>query len=90
LCEKEYVLRRVKEERDILHTIETKKVNWMGHNLCLNCLEKTHYYRKDRREKKRRKMSAAADLNKNRRVEFKRRSTRSHSLENSLWKRLRT
>jgi hypothetical protein len=27
------VLYRVKEERNILHTIKRRKVNWIGHNL---------------------------------------------------------
>jgi hypothetical protein len=36
------VLHRVKEERNIVHTILVKrrKANWIGHNLCRNCLLK--------------------------------------------------
>jgi hypothetical protein len=34
----EAVLRRVKEERNILHTIRRKKANWTGHILRRNCL----------------------------------------------------
>jgi hypothetical protein len=34
------VLRRVKEERNILHTIKRRKVNWVGHILRRNCLLK--------------------------------------------------
>jgi hypothetical protein len=33
----EAVLHRVKEERNILHTIR-RKANWIGHILCRNCL----------------------------------------------------
>ena len=32
------VLRRVKEERYILHTIKRRKANWIGHILCRNSL----------------------------------------------------
>jgi hypothetical protein len=34
----EDVLLRVKEQRNILHEISKRKVNWIGHNLCRNCL----------------------------------------------------
>jgi hypothetical protein len=33
-------LRRVKEERNILHTIIRRKADWIGHILCRNCLLK--------------------------------------------------
>jgi len=36
----EEVLRRVKEERNILHTIKRRKDNWNGHILRRNCLLK--------------------------------------------------
>jgi hypothetical protein len=36
----EDVLHRVKEERNILHTIKRRKVNWIGHILRRNCLLK--------------------------------------------------
>jgi hypothetical protein len=36
----ETVLHRVKEERNILHTIRRRKVNWIGHILSRNCLLK--------------------------------------------------
>jgi hypothetical protein len=32
------VLHRVKEERNILHTIRRKKAKWIGHILLRNCL----------------------------------------------------
>jgi hypothetical protein len=34
------VLHRVNEERNILHTIKRRKVNWIGHVLHTNCLLK--------------------------------------------------
>ena len=37
---KKEVLYRVKEERNILHTIEMRKANWIGHILRRNCLLK--------------------------------------------------
>jgi hypothetical protein len=36
----EKVLHRVKEERNMLHTIKRRKANWMGHILRRNCLLK--------------------------------------------------
>jgi hypothetical protein len=33
----EAVSHRVKEERNILHTIRRRKANWIGHILCRNC-----------------------------------------------------
>jgi hypothetical protein len=36
----ETVLHRVKEERNILHTIRRRKANWIGHTLRSNCLLK--------------------------------------------------
>jgi hypothetical protein len=36
----EEVLHRVKEERNILHTIKRRKANWIGHILLRNCLLK--------------------------------------------------
>ena len=34
------VLHRVKEERNILHTVKGRKANWIGHSLCRNWLIK--------------------------------------------------
>jgi ribosomal 50S subunit-associated protein YjgA (DUF615 family) len=39
-CENEEVLHRVKEERNIVHTIKRRKANWIGHILRRNCLLK--------------------------------------------------
>jgi hypothetical protein len=36
----EEVLHRVKEERNIVHTIKIRKANWIGHILRRNCLLK--------------------------------------------------
>jgi hypothetical protein len=36
----EEVLHRVKEERNIVHTIKRRKANWIGHILRGNCLLK--------------------------------------------------
>jgi hypothetical protein len=36
----EEVLQRDKEERNILQTIKVRKVNWIGHILCGNCIVK--------------------------------------------------
>jgi hypothetical protein len=36
----EAALHRVKEERNILHTVKRRKANWIGHILCKNCLLK--------------------------------------------------
>jgi hypothetical protein len=36
----EELLQRVKEERNILHTIKSRKANWIGHILRRNCLLK--------------------------------------------------
>jgi hypothetical protein len=36
----EEVLHRVKEERNIVHTIKRRKAYWIGHMLCRNCLVK--------------------------------------------------
>jgi len=33
----EEVLQRVKGERNVLHTIKRRKVNWVGHTLRGNC-----------------------------------------------------
>jgi chorismate mutase len=34
----EKVLRRVKEQRNILHEVSKRKANWIGHILRRNCL----------------------------------------------------
>jgi hypothetical protein len=36
----EEVVQRAREERNILHTIQSRKANWIGHIFCRNCLLK--------------------------------------------------
>ena len=36
----EEVLQRVKEERNIVHTVNRRKADWIGYTLCRNCLLK--------------------------------------------------
>jgi hypothetical protein len=49
----EEVLHRVKEERNIVHTIKRRKTNWIGHVLCTKSRLKKRYWRKDRRKDRR-------------------------------------
>jgi hypothetical protein len=53
----EEVLHRVKEDRNIVHTIKRRKANWIGHILRRNCLLKhvIEVRRKDRNDGKTRK-----------------------------------
>jgi len=34
------VLHGVKEERNVIETVKSRKANWIGHILCRNCLLK--------------------------------------------------
>ena len=43
---KNEVLQRVKEERNILQTVKCRKLNWIGHILCRDCLPKQVIERK--------------------------------------------
>jgi hypothetical protein len=87
----EEVLHRVKEERNIIHTIKRRNANWIGHILRRNCLLKHVIEGKvegriemtGRRGRRRKQL--LNDLK-----EIERGSTRSHPVENSLWKRLQT
>jgi hypothetical protein len=45
----EEVLHRVKEERNIVHTIKRRKANWIGHILRRNCLLE-HWLREMRKK----------------------------------------
>jgi hypothetical protein len=49
----EEVLHRVKQKRNIPHTIKRSKANWIGHILLRNCLSRKN--RNDRESRKRRK-----------------------------------
>ena len=91
------VLHRVKEERNILHTIKRRKANWTGHILRTNCLLKHAIEGKIEgrieatKGRGRRRKQILYDLKETRGIlETKRESTRLHSVKNSLWKRLRT
>jgi predicted KAP-like P-loop ATPase len=42
------VLRRVKEERNILQTIKRIKANWSGHNVHTNCFLNTRLNERER------------------------------------------
>jgi hypothetical protein len=54
----EAVLHRVKEGRNILHTIERRKADWIGHILRRNCLLKHVFEGKiEGSDRKKRKMT---------------------------------
>jgi hypothetical protein len=89
-------LRRVKEQRNILHEISKRKANWIGHILCRNCFLQQVIEGKikggievtRRRGRRRRKlldgfkeMSGYSHLGG---------SCRSHYVESWLWNRLWT
>ena len=91
------VLRRVKEERNIIHTTERMKVNWIGHVLRGNCLLKHIVERKIEgwievtvRQGRRRKQLLNDFKEASVYGKIERGSTRSHWVESSLWKRLWT
>ena len=83
----EEVLRRVKEEKNIIHTVKRRKANWIGHIFCRNCLMKHIIEGKiegrievtGRQGRKRKQL-----LDDHR----KKGSARSQSVEHWLWKRL--
>jgi hypothetical protein len=93
----EEVLHRVNEERNILHTIKRRKANWIDHILRRNCLLKHVIEGKlegriemtGRRGRRRKQL--LDDLKEKRRYwKLKDEALDRPSLENSLWKRLRT
>jgi hypothetical protein len=91
----EEVLHRVKEERNILHTIKRRKANWIGHILSTNCLLKHVIEGKlegriEITEQRGKRSKQLLDDLKEKKLEIERGSTRSHPMENSLWKWLRT
>jgi hypothetical protein len=87
----EEVLRRVKDERNILCTIQRRKGDWIGHILPRSWLLKHIIEGKTEGTRRwgRRYKQLLGDLKAMRNGAWKR-STRSHCLENSLWKRLFT
>jgi hypothetical protein len=89
----EIVLHRLKEERNILHTVRRRKANWLGHILRRNCLLKHIIERKIRgtkRRGRRRKQLLTWPEGSKKILEVEGGSSGSHSLENSVWKRLWT
>jgi len=88
---KNEVLHRVNEENLILHARQGRKANWTGHIFRRNCLLKhviVGNIEGTRREVRRCKRPLEDFKVKIRETE--RGSTRSHSLEDSLWKKLWT
>jgi hypothetical protein len=88
------VLHRVKEERNILHTTKSRKANWIGHILRRNCLLK-HVIEVKLEERiemtgrrGRRRKQLLHDLKV--KTGYWKLKSRSHCMENSLWKRLWT
>jgi hypothetical protein len=85
----------VKEERNIVHTIKRRKANWIGHILRRNRLLKHVIEGKlegriemtGRRGRRRKQL---LDDLKEKILEIERGSTGSHTMENPLWKGLRT
>jgi hypothetical protein len=50
---------RVKEQRKLLHTVEGRKANWIGHMVSANFHLKKLYSRRDRKSDKTKKTYAA-------------------------------
>jgi len=92
----EYVLLRVKEERNILHEIRKWKANWIGHILRRNCLlqrvteGKIQGWIEVTGRQGRRRRELLDDLKERRGFSFERGSSGSQYVESSLWKRLWT
>ena len=86
----------VKEQRNILHEISKRKANWIGHIWRRNCLLKQVIEGKikggievtGRRGRRRRNL--LDDLKERRILSFEGGCSRSHYVENWLWKRLWT
>jgi hypothetical protein len=56
------VIKGVKEQRNILHTVKQKKANWIGHRFRRNCLLKHRTGKKDRRNGRMRKKTYVATV----------------------------
>jgi hypothetical protein len=90
------VLHRVKEERNIVHTIKRRKANWIGHVLRRHYLLKHVIEGKLERKTEmtgrrgRRRKQILDDRKEKRRYwKFKEDTLISYTVQNSLWKRLR-
>jgi hypothetical protein len=92
----EEVLHRVKEERNIVHTIKRRKVTWIGHILRRNCLLKHVIEGKlegriemtGRRGRRRNQL--LDDLKEKRRYWKLKEEALDRTLWRTRWKRLRT
>ena len=87
---KKYSMSEVKEEKNILHNIKTRKANWICHILHRNCLsnillKERHKGWEDEEEDV---SSYWMTLRKEQILEHERGSTRTWSVEKLLWKRL--
>jgi hypothetical protein len=88
LVSNEEVLHRVKEERNILHTIKRRKANWIGHILRRNCLlkhvteGKLEVRIEMSRRRGRRRKQLLDDLNEKRRYW----KLKEHALDRTLWR----
>ena len=90
----EEVLHRVKEERNVIYTIKRRKADWIGDILCRKCLLQYIIEGKIKENKKvtwrqgGRSTQLLDDLTWKRVLQIWRENTRSHSVENSLLKRI--
>ena len=77
------------EERNFLHTIKRRKANWIGHNLCRNCLLEHIIEGKIEGmiNEEEDVSSYWITLGNEKILETERGSTISHTVENWLWKR---
>jgi hypothetical protein len=92
----EEVLHRGKEKGDILHRVQRRKANWIGHMLRRNCLLK-HIVEgniegriKVTGRQGRRRNQVLDDVKETRRYWELKEEARERTLEGSLWKRLWT
>jgi hypothetical protein len=84
----EAVLRRVKDGRNIIHTVRRRKANWIGHLLRRNCLIKHIIEGKILRTRRRgrRRKQLLDDLKETRRYW----KLKEEAQDRTLWKRLWT
>jgi hypothetical protein len=85
----ESVLRRVKDERHILHTIRRRKANWIGHILRRNCLINHIIKGKIRKAKRggRRRKQLLEKLKKTRRYWKLKEEAQDHTLRRTQFAR---
>jgi len=89
----EEVLHRVKEKRNILHTIKRWKTSWISHFLCRKCRlkhvvkGKLEENKSDGKTKKKRRQLLNGLKEKKRLLEIGRGNIRSHSVYVTLWRK---